>query len=341
MSWHYSQALEAAYSAANSSAGAPSAPSSGTPTPAASSTPDKTTAPSPPSPSGTTSKPSTVTPGAAVLTWYLAAFPVRTFPPPAKALASKAPAPVCGTTWPESFARWDRATSSWKTTQCSLLADLDKFSETWPRWGMMRAGECSAQSMPAHLTNETGSGLWPTPRAQDRERLKAGLNRDSPGLGVVVRVPHLWPTITVCGNYNRKVLSPTSGDGLATAVKMWQTPVADDAVDQVRGKVNSRGEPKLSAQVKIFPTPTACMSKGSSPASLTRKSGRSRVNDRLDHNVMASHGGSLNPTWVEWLMGWPLGWTDCAASATDKFQQWSASHGITSHRPPSKPRARP
>jgi len=22
-------------------------------------------------------------------------------------------------------------------------------------------------------------------------------------------------------------------------------------------------------------------------------------------------GGSLNPTWVEWLMGFPLGWTDC------------------------------
>ena len=20
-------------------------------------------------------------------------------------------------------------------------------------------------------------------------------------------------------------------------------------------------------------------------------------------------GGSLNPTWVEWLMGWPIGWT--------------------------------
>jgi hypothetical protein len=24
-------------------------------------------------------------------------------------------------------------------------------------------------------------------------------------------------------------------------------------------------------------------------------------------------GGSLNPTWVEWLMGFPLGWTDCGA----------------------------
>jgi hypothetical protein len=26
--------------------------------------------------------------------------------------------------------------------------------------------------------------------------------------------------------------------------------------------------------------------------------------------------GALNPTWVEWLMGFPLGWTDLAASAT-------------------------
>ena len=33
-------------------------------------------------------------------------------------------------------------------------------------------------------------------------------------------------------------------------------------------------------------------------------------------NGLQSHGvnvvtGSLNPTWVEWLMGFPLGWTVC------------------------------
>jgi hypothetical protein len=61
------------------------------------------------------------------------------------------------------------------------------------------------------------------------------------------------------------------------------------------------------------------MSKGSSPASLTRKSGRDRSNDRLDHAVMASDGGPLNPAWVEWLMGWPLGWTDLKPLATDKY----------------------
>jgi len=29
--------------------------------------------------------------------------------------------------------------------------------------------------------------------------------------------------------------------------------------------------------------------------------------------------GQLNPTWVEWLMGWPVGWTDLKPLETDKF----------------------
>ena len=41
-------------------------------------------------------------------------------------------------------------------------------------------------------------------------------------------------------------------------------------------------------------------------------------------------GGTLNPNWVEWLMGWPIGYTDLQPLATDKFQQWLHSHGITS-----------
>ena len=31
-------------------------------------------------------------------------------------------------------------------------------------------------------------------------------------------------------------------------------------------------------------------------------------------------GGPLNPSWVEWLMGWPTGWTELKPLETDKFQ---------------------
>ena len=137
-------------------------------------------------------------------------------------------------------------------------------------------------------TSETGSGLWvPTPCATD-------------GSGGGAKVQNLksqvhlrdfaktWPTPTVCGNYNRKGASLTSGDGLATAVLKCATPTARDwksgLASQVTHDKNSR---QLSEQI----------------------------------------GGSLNPTWVEWLMAWPLGWTDLKPLEMGKFQQWLRGHG--------------
>ena len=52
---------------------------------------------------------------------------------------------------------------------------------------------------------------------------------------------------------------------------------ADDRVDRLRGKINSRGEPKLSAQAIQWPTPAAQNWKGSSPASVIRADGKSRM----------------------------------------------------------------
>lgn len=39
-------------------------------------------------------------------------------------------------------------------------------------------------------------------------------------------------------------------------------------------------------------------------------------------------GGPLNPEWVEWLMGWPIGWTDLKPLAMDRWQQWLNCHGV-------------
>jgi hypothetical protein len=38
-------------------------------------------------------------------------------------------------------------------------------------------------------------------------------------------------------------------------------------------------------------------------------------------------GGQLNPTWVEWLMGWPLGWTDLKPLEMDKCLYVQQLHG--------------
>jgi len=67
-----------------------------------------------------------------------------------------------------------------------------------------------------------------------------------------------------------------------------------------------------------IPTPTAHNAK---------EDGYPSEHNRNTPTLAAQAGGKLNPTWVEWLMGWPLGWTDCAASATVKFQRWLRSHG--------------
>ena len=103
---------------------------------------------------------------------------------------------------------------------------------------------------------------------------------------------------------------------------MWSTPQAKE-----RGGRQSPGSHlALTKQVagwnkdgtRWLPTPVSSMHKGSSPKALTRANGKSRERDRLDHAVSAQSGefGPLNPEWVEWLMGFPMGWTDLKPSET-------------------------
>jgi hypothetical protein len=193
---------------------------------------------------------------------------------------------------------------------------------------MMRGGECWELSTPALLTNGNESGSWPTPLASNAKGVDYQYDQGD----------HSKPRLTLCGMAK---LWPTphgfspdgrtngpSGNELGRAVNqsLWQTPVADDAVNRTKGKVNSRGEPKLSAQVLTCPTPRSRDWKdtGTVPPSRMEDPGKDSLGQWL---ARTEPGGSLNPTWVEWLMGWPLGWTDSALSATDRFRQWLRSHG--------------
>ena len=42
-------------------------------------------------------------------------------------------------------------------------------------------------------------------------------------------------------------------------------------------------------------------------------------------------GGTPNPYWIEWLMGWPIGWTAVEPWATGRYQQfmrWRSAFSI-------------
>jgi hypothetical protein len=41
---------------------------------------------------------------------------------------------------------------------------------------------------------------------------------------------------------------------------------------------------------------------------------------------MASDGGQLNPEWVEWLMGWPIGHTALEPLEMVRYQEWLQQH---------------
>ena len=93
-------------------------------------------------------------------------------------------------------------------------------------------------------------------------------------------------------------------------------------VEHLAGAPIANTYKRLRSQVaaRMYPTPTAHDGKdcGTSPSQTGRNS----------PTLPVAAGGRLNPTWVEWLMGWPLGWTDLRPLETAKFRQWLASHGV-------------
>jgi hypothetical protein len=325
MSWHFSRELVEEYLAGNSSDGEPSAPSNTTATPPLYSASDRMTDFCRRSRSGMMCGPLTADLGEALLTWFLAGFPVKTSVQPERAEESTtANAPASGWKWPGSSVRYDPASVSWKTRQCSLLGDSEEFSGAWPRWGTMRNGECWERQTWERRTSGKESGLWATPAATDGTR--GGTitpNMTGQSLPQMVNTPAMWPTpkASAAGPDFAKMDRSGTGISLATAVAMFPTPTATNTK-----AVHMRGADKGKARQarSYLPTPTVNDAKNSTlPPS------------QVEHDNLPGYplregeknGGQLNPTWVEWLMGWPLGWTDCAASAMGKSHIVPLSRG--------------
>lgn len=211
-------------------------------------------------------------------------------------------------------------------------------------------GSRKGRSRPANLREQVDPEtvkMWPTPKASTRGGCPSERERKSPDLSAAVK---MWPTPkaneTGCyqmsgKNRDRKTLTLTG------AVKMYNTPTAQDAKnstlpesqinrDSLVGDVMremfvtpqardyrtgqaSRWEDaehrsrNLNDQVAMYPTPTTgaglCGGTGNYQQ-LKRLEKNGTITEEERKSMSQGNGGQLNPDWVEWLMGFPVGWTE-------------------------------
>lgn len=206
MSWLFSRALVGVCLPPNCSATEPCAQLSVMPTPHKFWHKDKTMEPSGLSRFGQTCAVLTEDRGAELLTAWLVGFHAKTSALPGLEKGLTASGLGFGASSRASFARLSQQSSEWKTAQCSLLEDSHEYLQILPRWGSMRNGMLYLRKT-----------LVPTIS--------------------VAACGSLLPTLTVCGNYNAKGASATSGDGLVTALKRMPTLTASNGLD---GGSNSR-----------------------------------------------------------------------------------------------------
>lgn len=117
--------------------------------------------------------------------------------------------------------------------------------------------------------------------------------------------------------------------------QMWLTPrvvEVDETPENFRRRMNSKrpndrkdGFGSLTMQVKAMEKPTMW---GTPKAQDSRHALRDRGKGNLGEQVSGLHnGGKLNPLWTEWLMGWPIGWTDLKPLVMDKSPCVQQQHG--------------
>lgn len=191
-----------------------------------------------------------------------------------------------------SFARYDPDTHCWRTFQGSLLSPItEEYSATWPKRVSIVNRTASRRRKWVRTIKGTGSGLLlPTPT------LSTGSYQRSPG--------SMKKRYSLMGMAHHN---------------LWPTPTAGDGKNRKRSQKSKVARVGLTLLEKVlFATPGT---RGIDSSKHVRAAAKKRG------TFIVHNGGKLNPNWVEWLMGWPIGWTDLEPLAMDKFQLWLEKHG--------------
>jgi DNA (cytosine-5)-methyltransferase 1 len=216
--------------------------------------------------------------------------------------------------WPEYFRLIQELKPTWvigENVSGHIKLGLDSVLEDLESEGYStRTFSISASSIGANHKRER---VWTLDCGLDSGHLKRP-QQIQVRLQDQVREPRLWPTPTT-EVANRTTKYKQGGTPLTLAVRMWPTPRVngEENLDTLikRKGVQKAVQHNLKAAVQMWPTPTANEDACGKPTGKMQRmlGNHPEVRKPLD-------GGTLNPEWVEWLMGFPRGWTDLNHSET-------------------------
>jgi len=125
-----------------------------------------------------------------------------------------------------------------------------------------------------------------------------------------------WPRAGMTRSGTAFLLPPLAPLTDVTGSGSWPTPQTTDAESacMTEKRLTRPKGVQLRETVQMWPTPTSRDHKDGSAQSCANVPvnallGRA-VHEYSDQQQDLAPSGSLNPQWVEWLMGYPSGWTD-------------------------------
>ncbi len=183
----------------------------------------------------------------------------------------------------ESFAKLNPDGSWVKTSRGSVQANLDgsseEYCETWPKWGIVRDGVAGKLPMLERRTTENAYSLLPTILGASENPAAHGQSN---------------------GGFKQKI---------NRLLAMCPTPTARDHKDTGENTNYQKlaKKSKLSGTIAMLPTVTATTA---NCTSLGINFEKRKEKGHLDGIIGCSRGLMLQPAFVEWMMGFPLNWTD-------------------------------
>ena len=206
----------------------------------------------------------------------------------------------------EPLANYDPDMHSWRMYEGICLWDLPMYLQTLLPSGMTRNGVLYQQPVWERITGENESSLWPTPTTVDAPTQPS---RANPNLSDAARM-----------RPNLSELPPTMKE-FRESRQIWPTPISSSGMAEDISTVQARlvnGTPyksRLVEAVAKWPTPTfGKLAGGTGGYNMIQELYLTQqISDEERRSMQAGNGGKLNPTWVEWLMGFPAGWTDLDA----------------------------